>query len=154
MSAHPENDRFEPLIGEWSLAMVPVGEEPPDPLPDVGARASFAWMGDGAFVVQRWTVPVPEAPNGLAVIGWNAGRGACLQHYFDDRGVARVYEIDLADGVWTMARTQPDLMPLDFGQRFTGILSADRNRIDGTWEIAHQGQDWHKDFDLIYTRVG
>ena len=154
MPAHPENDRFEPLIGEWSLAMVRVGEDRPDPLADVGARASFAWMGDGAFVVQRWTVPVPEAPNGLAVIGWNADRGACLQHYFDDRGVARVYEIDLVDGVWTMARTQADLMPLDFAQRFTGVFSADRNRIDGTWEIAREGQDWHKDFDLIYNRVG
>ena len=80
MSAHPENDRFEPLIGEWSLAMVPVGGERPDPLPDVGARTSFSWMGDGAFVVQRWSIPMEGSPSGLAVIGWNADRGACLQH--------------------------------------------------------------------------
>lgn len=134
--------------------MVPAGEEPPDPLPDVGARADFAWMGDRAFVVQRWTVPVAEAPNGLAVIGWNADRGACLQHYFDDRGVARVYETDLTDGVWTMVRTQPDLTPLHFAQRFTGTFTDDRTRIDGIWEIAHDGRTWQKDFDFVYTRVG
>ena len=153
MTAHPENDRFEPLIGEWSLAMVPVGEERPDPLPDVGARASFSWLGDRAFVVQRWSIPLDGAPSGLAVIGWNAGRGAFLQHYFDDRGVARVYETDLVDGVWTMERTRADLMPLDFAQRFTGVFTADGDWIDATWEIRHEGEDWRKDFDLVYTRV-
>ena len=28
---------------------------------------------------------------------------------------------------------------------------ADGTRIDGTWEISHDGT-WQKDFDLIYTR--
>ena len=153
MSHQAHNDKFEGLIGEWSLAMVPAGEEPPDPLPDVGARASFAWMGDRAFVVQRWAVPVEGAPGGLAIIGWNEERGRCLQHYFDDRGVARVYETDVVDGAWTLSRTEPDLMPLHFAQRFTGHISADGQRIDGAWEIRHQGEDWRKDFDLIYSRV-
>ena len=80
--------------------------------------------------------------------------GAFLQHYFDDRGVARVYETDLVDGVWTMERTRPDLMPLDFAQRFTGVFTTDGDWIDATWEIRHEGEDWRKDFDLIYSRVG
>ena len=153
MSAHSENDRFEPLIGEWSLAMVQVGEERPDPLPDVGARTSFSWMGDRAFVVQRWSIPVVGAPSGLAVIGWNADRAAFLQHYFDDRSVARVYETDLVDGRWTLERTSADLTPLDFAQRFTGMFTADGDWIDGTWEIRREGEGWRKDFDLIYARV-
>src|SRR5215211_5556796 len=90
-----QNERLAPLIGVWSMAMVMPGQETPQPLPDVGARVTFAWIGDRAFVLERWTVPVPEAPDGLAMIGWDQGRDTFLQHYFDERGVARVYEMSM-----------------------------------------------------------
>ena len=148
-----ENQRLEPLIGEWSMAVVMPGETQPNPLPDVGARVTFEWLGEKAFVVERWTVPIPEAPDGLAVIGWDAGRGTFLQHYFDERGVARVYDMTFADRVWKMERTKPDFSPFDFSQRFAGTFSGDGKRIEGTWEIAPDHKTWKKDFDLIYTRL-
>jgi hypothetical protein len=148
-----QNARLEPLIGEWSLAMVMPGQGIPEKLPDVGARVTFEWMGDKAFVLERWTVPVPEAPDGLAVIGWDEGRGTFLQHYFDERGVARVYEMSFDGRVWKLERTKPDFSPFHFSQRFTGTLTDDGRRIDGTWEIAHDHKTWEKDFDLIYTRA-
>jgi hypothetical protein len=149
-----ENERLETLIGQWSMAIVMPGQVRPDPLPDVGARVTFEWMGDKAFVLERWTVPIPEAPDGLAVIGWDEGRGTFLQHYFDERGVARVYTMSFADGVWKLERTRPDFSPFGFSQRFTGTITRDAKRIEGTWEIAHDHKTWEKDFDLIYTRVG
>jgi hypothetical protein len=149
-----ENRQLQPLIGVWSMAMVPPGQERPAQLPDVGARATFEWVGDDkAFVVQRWSVPVPEAPDGLAVIGWDAGRGTFLQHYFDDRGVARVYEMSFDGRLWKLERTKPDFSPYEFAQRYTGALTADGQRIEGTWELAADKKTWEKDFDLIYTRV-
>lgn len=151
---HTENERLEPLIGAWSMAMVRPGEQPPEKLPDIGARVTFEWMGDKAFALERWTVPIPEAPDGLAVIGWDKGRRTFLQHYFDTRGVARVYEMKLENGVWKMERKKGDFSPFEFSQRFTGTFADDGNRIDGTWEIAHDHKTWQKDFDLIYTRVG
>ena len=147
------NDALEPLIGEWSMAMVMPGEKTPEKLPDIGARVKFEWLGNRAFVVERWTVPVPEAPDGLAVIGWDEGRGTFLQHYFDTRTVARIYEMSFEKGVWTLERTKPDFSPYEFSQRFTGTLSKDGKRIDGTWEIANDKKTWEKDFDLIYTRI-
>jgi hypothetical protein len=51
------------------MAMVMPGQKRPAELPDVGARVMFEWMGKKTFLVQRWTVPVPEAPDGLALIG-------------------------------------------------------------------------------------
>ena len=148
-----QNAVLEPLIGEWSLAMVMPGQPIPETLPDVGARVTFEWMGQKAFVVERWRIPIPEAPDGLAILGWDEGRGAYLQHYFDDRGVARVYEMSFAAGVWKLQRTRPDFSPFAFSQRFTGTVSADGSRIDGTWEIAEDHKTWRKDFDLIYSRV-
>jgi hypothetical protein len=148
-----ENERLAPLIGEWSMALVMPGEPIPDELPDVGARVTFEWMGAKAFVIERSTVPVPDAPDGLSVIGWDAGRSSFLQHYFDDRGVARIYEMSFAAGIWKLERTKPDFSPFEFSQRFTGTFTRDGKRIDGVWEIAHDHKTWQKDFDLIYTRL-
>jgi hypothetical protein len=147
------NAVLEPLIGEWSLAMIAPDQPWPDVLPDAGARVTFEWLGDRAFLLERWSVPIPEAPDGLAVLGWDEGRGTFLQHYFDTRGVARVYAMTFEDGIWTLERTGPDFSPFDFAQRFTGRLSDDGARIDGAWEIAEDGTTWAKDFDLVYRRV-
>ena len=152
-SKYPENERLAPLIGEWSMAMVMPGEETPDELPDVGARVTFEWMGEKAFVLQRWTVPIPEAPDGLAVIGWDEGRGTFIQHYFDQRGVARLYEMSLDNGLWKLERRKKDFSPFEFSQRFTGTVTDDGKRIEGTWEVAHDHKGWEKDFNLIFTRV-
>ena len=110
-------------------------------------------MTGGRFLLQRWEVPVPEAPDGLAVIGFDEGRGTYLQHYFDSRGVARVYEVGFEDGVWTLSRTKPDFSPLEFRQRWTGTFSPDGNTITGRWEICHDGTTWEPDFDLRWERV-
>ena len=142
-------DDLKVFIGEWSLEMTPPGGQPSG---DVGARVTFVELGE-KFLIERWTVPVPEAPDGIAVIGYDEGRRTLLQHYFDDRGVARVYEMSLENGVWTLERTKPDVSPLDFMQRFKGTFSADRRTIDGRWEICNDGVHWEHDFDLTYRRV-
>jgi hypothetical protein len=109
-------------------------------------------MDGREFVVQRWTVPDP-GPDGLAVIGLDPDRkGAYLQHYFDNRGVARVYKMTFEGNEWKLWRDEPDISPLDFSQRYTGTLSEDGNRIEGTWEINEDGS-WAKDFDLSYAKV-
>lgn len=142
-------DDLKVLIGEWSLEMTMPGGKPSG---DVGARVSFEPMGE-KFLLERWAVPVPEAPDGIAVIGYDEGRGTLLQHYFDERGVARVYEMALENGVWKLERTKPDFSPLQFTQRFTGTFSRDGRTIDGRWEICHDGSRWEHDFDLTYHRL-
>jgi len=142
---------LETLVGDWEMQVKFPGMDEPAG----GASVSFDWMPGGPFLVERWEIPdVPEAPDGLAVIGWDEGRATLLQHYFDTRGVARVYEMRLEDGVWMLERTKEDFSPLEFSQRYTGRFSEDGSRIDGTWEIAHNHETWEKDFDLSYVRKG
>ena len=142
-------ERLEVLIGEWSMEVSLPGAPPGD----VGARLSFEWMPGRQFVVQRWQVPVPEAPDGLAILGFNEPRDTFLQHYFDSRGVARVYEMSFGDGEWKLWRDAEDFSPLDFSQRYTGRFTDDGQTIEGAWEIAHDGTTWEHDFDLTYRKL-
>ena len=86
---------------------------------------------------------------GVAVIGADADHeGGLLQHYFDSRGVARVYRTSLEAGVWRLWREQPG-----FDQRYAGALSGDGATIAGAWEKRIDGATWEHDFDLVHTRV-
>jgi hypothetical protein len=139
-----------PFVGEWRI-LAALGDHPGA---DIGARVGFEWLPGEMFLIQRWKIPIPEAPDGIAVIGADPNReGSFLQHYFDSRGVARVYKMSLEGSVWRLWRDEPDFSALDFSQRFTGTFSADGNTIAGRWEICHAGATWEHDFDLTYTRA-
>jgi len=145
----PALEALEPFIGEWDLEA-----EFSFPVPDdVTGRVTFEWMPGGRFLVERWEVSLPEAPDGIAIIGPNERGDGYVQHYFDSRGIARVYQMAFADGLWTLSRTEADLTPLDFSQRYEGRFSDDGTAIVGAWEIREDGEEWKKDFDLTYRRV-
>lgn len=142
---------LEPFVGEWALEAH--FENLPAPEGDSGARVAFEWLAGRQFLVERWEIPIPEAPDGIALIGADPDDdGGYLQHYFDSRGVARVYKMRFDGRVWTLWRDTPDFSPLHFSQRFTGTFSEDGRRIDATWEICEDGETWKKDFDLTYTK--
>jgi hypothetical protein len=135
------------LVGEWAIEALFPDAPPSGP----AGRTVFEWMTGGRLLVQRWEVAVPEAPDGIAIIG--VAREGYLQHYFDSRGVVRVYEMTLGDGVWELLRVEPDFSPLDFCQRFTARFSDDGVTIDGRWEKSGDGVAWEPDFDVRYTRI-
>src|SRR5829696_1479699 len=124
-------------------------------VPDAPAgRTTFEWMLGGKYLLQRAGSPQPEFPDVLAVISYDDGSGAYTQHYFDSRGVTRVYRMSLSEGVWRLWRDQPDFSPLDFAQRYEGTVATDGDTIEGRWETSHDGgATWGHDFGLRYTRV-
>src|SRR3954454_5300173 len=133
--------KLEILVGEWS-------EEVPG-FDGVEARMTFEWLEGGGFLIQHATVSAAEFPNGVMIIGATGPEGGLQQHYFDSRGVHRVYEMTLDDGVWTLWRDGPD-----WPQRFIGEFSDDGNTITGRWERGTTlGAPLEHDFDLNYTRV-
>ena len=141
---------LDPLVGEWNM----IARFPNMPSEDGEARVAFEWLSGERFLIERWDIAIPDAPDGIAIIGADPEReGAYLQHYFDTRGVARVYRMTLEAGVWRLWRDEPDLSPLDFRQRYTGRFSDDGRTIAGAWEICHDGDTWEHDFDLDYTKA-
>jgi hypothetical protein len=143
-----------PLIGQWSVrASFPASAPASLARGALPGLASFAWTLGGRFVLQRVEIAHPDVPDSTAMIAYDAAAGAFTQHYFDSRGVARVYAMSFADGVWTLLRERPDFTALDFAQRFIGELSADGQTIVGRWQTA-DGDRWKHDFELTYTRIG
>jgi hypothetical protein len=145
---HPSLHRLSPLIGPWDVetSLAPPGS--------VRARTTFEWTLDGRFVLQRSEIEIPEAPDGLCLIAADAEGDGFTQHYFDSRGVVRLYAMTFADGTWTLERTAADFTPLSFEQRYVAELSDDGATITGRWETRPPGASaWEHDFDLTYRRA-
>jgi hypothetical protein len=149
--------RLDVFVGEWIMEVRFPGDMPaPSDAAEQGlhARSRFEWALDRQFLLQRTEIPVPEAPDSLAIVSVDPRTAGYTQHYYDSRGVVRLYAMTLAGGVWTLTRESPDFTALDFRQRFTGTLSADANTISGTWQRGLGGSGWEHDFSLTYRRVG
>src|SRR4051812_25323877 len=120
-------EQLQPFIGEWELSSDIPGAE------DMRGRAVFEWLSDGPILVEHSTVPDSGVPDGICLISADPG-GGYLQHYFDSRGVVRLYAMTFDGSTWTLTRSKPDFSPLDFHQRYIGQFSADGTTIDGAWE--------------------
>ena len=131
------------FVGQWDLAVDLPGAA------DVRGRVTFDLMGEA--LVQRTTVPVHEAPDSCCVVIRHDDR--FIQHYFDSRGVARLYEMSFDGKTWTLERIKPDFTPLEFAQRFVGTFNADGTTITGEWQSSPIGHEWTRDFGLTYQRL-
>ncbi|MFD6274728.1 hypothetical protein ACFWFI_03980 [Streptomyces sp. NPDC060209] len=150
-------ERLDVFVGEWVLEARFPGDQPSTPAPGGDgpmARSRFEWALDGQVLVQRTEIPAPTAPDGLMIVRADPGTGSYTQHYFDSRGVARLYSMSFDGGVWTLTRESPDFTPLEFRQRFTGTFSEDTDTITGGWEVRFDGGEWEHDFALTYRRAG
>jgi hypothetical protein len=143
-TAHEALRKLDVLVGEWTLeAAWPNGE----PWPGSG-RAVFEWHDSGVHLVERSTVELPEAPDGISIMGCDAANGTYVQLYSDERGVCRVYEMSIDDAEWKLWRTGAP-----FPQRFFGAIGEDGTSIVGRWEKAEDGTTYTTDFFLTYRRV-
>ena len=147
--------RLDVFVGEWVVEARFPGQPAPSDAAGEGpvVRSWFEWTLDRQFLLQRTEVPIPGAPDGLMIVSADLETGAYTQHYFDSRGVVRLYAMTFAAGVWTLTRESPDFTPLDFRQRFTGRFGADGNTISGAWEKGRDGGEWEHDFALTYRRA-
>jgi hypothetical protein len=147
----PALARLDALLGEWVMeATFEAGylTAGTSPVISRGGRTIFEWLDGEFFLLQRFTVANPAAPSGIAIIGATHEADTFTQHYYDSRGVARIYQTSLNDGVWRVWREVPG-----FYQRYTGTFSSDGATITGAWEGSTDGTRWQHDFSLSYFKI-
>ncbi len=135
--------QFDVLVGEWTM----VGTHPDLPSA-VHGHSSFEWLREGALLTWHFDWERSQGiPSAFSVIGHDDAVEPCSMLYTDERGVARIYQMSLAGGVWKMWRESPE-----FSQRMTGTFSDDGNTITWHGELSRDGSNWEQDLNVTYTR--
>jgi hypothetical protein len=132
------------FIGRWETE----GAHPMLPGEAIRGTSTFEWLDGQRFVIWRSHYDHSQIPDAITIIG--VTNGQLSMHYFDRRGVYRVYAASLDQTTWRYWRDAP---APDFSQRFEGIFSDDGNTITGRGQLSQDGITWEDDLDLNYQRV-
>jgi hypothetical protein len=131
------------LIGEWRTT----GTHPLVPDTTLAGRTSFAWHEGGAFLIMRSEVDEPRFPSGVAIIGSDNGAGTFAMTYFDERGVSRLYRVEVGARTVTWRRDDPAL-----SQSMTIAAGDDGDTLVGTGRMSQDGGAWGDDLSQAFTR--
>ena len=143
---------FEPLIGDWHGE----GVFPSEPPMEMAAEARIERMGE--FIVFSSKGEPADLPDSVSIIGGAPDGEPQPMHYFDARGVKRLFMTALEGSTWKIWRAPgedwngPD--GPGFSQRFIGEISPDAKTIEGRWErgTGDAGDEWELDFPFTYVR--
>jgi len=144
MSVESGLEEWERFIGSWETE----GAHPMLPGEVIRGTSTFEWLDGRRFVIWRSQYEHPKIPDAITLIGVTDGQ--LSMHYFDERGVYRVYAASLDQGTWRYWRDAP---APDLSQRFSGTFSDDGNTITGRGELSKDGSTWEDDLALDYRRV-
>jgi len=108
----------------------------------VSGQLRYERVLGGAFLMQHWSYDHPDFPDALSLLS------ETQSHYFDVRGIVRIFDLDIDDMAWTMVH-----LDRAFSQRFeTRFEGADA--MQGTGEASPDGgATWRPDFTITYRRV-
>jgi hypothetical protein len=135
---------WQRFIGRWETE----GSHPMLPGEGIRGTSTFEWLDGRRFVIWRSHYDHAEIPDGIMIIGITDGQ--LSMHYFDERGVYRVYAVSLDQSTWRYWR---DASAPDFSQRFTGSFSDDGKAITGRGQLSRDGNTWEEDLALDFQKL-
>ena len=134
---------WQALVGTWALDAT----HPMLPGEEIRGEMTFEWLDGRRLLIQRSHCEHPKIPDAIAIFGVIDGQ--LSMHYFDSRGVHRIFAVSLSEGTLRYARDAPG-----FSQRVTLTVSDDRDTIAGQGELSRDGTSWQDDLAITYRRVG
>ncbi|WP_160058424.1 DUF1579 family protein [Alkalicoccus saliphilus] len=137
-------ERLEILEGIWDIEIV----FPHPGTEKIHGETAFEWMKGGHFLIQKTKLKDPGAPESLIIIGFDADIALFKMHYFDSRGIDRLYNMTLDKNVWKQWRNNPG-----FHQRFKGEFNDTLDLIEGVWEKSADKDNWEHDFLLTFRKT-
>ena len=151
-------ERLGRLVGTWtSQATHPA-------LPGIVVQGTpvIEWLEGERFLIHRARSNHPVFPGAISIIGItdrdrvettttdhatvDKDSGLSM-HYFDSRGVFRVYDVAIDDQAWHLSRHAPGI-----SQRFTGTFADHGDTIAGRWQLCLDDITWNDDLQITYRR--
>jgi hypothetical protein len=142
-------EALERLVGSWTTEAT----HPALPGVVVKGTAVVEWLEGKRFLIIRSSNDHPEFPDAIAILGvmehdraeGASEPGAMRMHYYDSRGVFRVYETSIDASAWRWWREAPG-----FSQRFVGTFVD--GAIDGRSQLCEDDVNWRDDLAITYRR--
>ena len=141
------------LVGAWTTEAT----HPAFPGTIVTGTAEVQLLEGERFLIFRSRTDHPDFPDSISIIGETGG---FQWHYFDSRGVHRIYEFRVTDDGWEITRdaagsdvpeTGREAPP--FSQRLTFTFEDDDKTMEGRSQISHDDETWQDDLQITYRRV-
>jgi len=110
----------------------------------VSGSAEAQWLEGEPFLIFPSQNDHPDFPDSVSILGDTDG---LRWHYFDSRGVHRIYELRVTDDGWEIARDAPQ-----FSQRLTVRFQVDDNTMEGRSKPATDDETWKDDLQITYRR--
>ena len=142
------------LVGTWTTEAT----HPAMPGTVVHGTAEIEWLEGERFLIQRSRMDHPDFPDSISIIGYTevdrervappaAEVPQLSMHYYDSRGVFRVFQASVDDALWRFWRNAPG-----FSQRFTGTFADGGDTIVGRAQLCRDDANWADDLEITYRR--
>ena len=159
MTTPSDTEHLGRLVGPWTTEAT----HPAMPGVIVHGTADFEWLEGEQFVVERARNDHADFPDSIAIIGVTEHdrvdpetgdlvgdtESRMTMHYFDSRGVFRVYEVRVDENALHIWRDAPG-----FSQRFTGSFGEGGTIIAGVWQLSRDDETWNDDLAITFRRRG
>jgi hypothetical protein len=151
MSTHL-HDLGSRLVGRWSTEAT----HPALPGTVVPGSAEVEWLEGEQFLVHRIRNDHPDFPDAISLLGDTDG---LRMHYFDSRGVHRVYDLAVTPDGWAIGMGEgagaESFAPGDapFSQRMTFTFEDSDQTMSGLAQMSYDGQTWTDDLAITYHRT-
>ena len=140
------------LVGRWTTDAT----HPRLPGTVIDGSTEIEWLEGERFLIYRTRYDHPDIPDGISIIGDTDG---LHMHYFDTRGVHRIYDVKVTDDGWEIAMDRdspassfasPDER---FSQRMKFTFEDDDRTMTGEGNLSHDDVNWEEDLQITYRRA-
>jgi len=139
------------LAGRWTSAST----HPAFPGKVIAGSVEVEWLEGEKFLIMRAQVDHPDFPNSISIVGDTDG---LRMHYFDSRGVYRLYEVTVDEHSCTMAmdRSSPAhsfaASHAPFSQRLTYTFESGDETMSLASQLSEDEEHWDDDLQATFRR--
>ena len=140
------------LVGRWTTEAT----HPAMPGTLIAGSSQFEWLDGQQFLIYRTHYDHPDFPDAISIIGDTDG---LQMHYFDTRGVHRLFELTVSEKGWAIAmgrHSHPRSFASSdppFSQRITYTFEDADQKMSVNGELSNDDVNWDDDLKIEYHRA-